>query len=173
MTFLRAVVVSSVMAIIIIGAWAHWPESALPQGTQANVVIVRKAARRLELYHDSQLIKTYPIALGRHPTGTKERQGDGRTPEGVYRLDYRNPHSAFHKAFQISYPTPSEVTHARAQGVDPGGLVMIHGMKKGLGWLGRLHRLIDWTGGCIAVTDAEMDEIWRAVPDGTRIELRP
>jgi murein L,D-transpeptidase YafK len=164
MTSLRAVAIGSVMAMVVIGAWARWPESALPEGSQANVVIVRKAARRLELYRDSELLEAYPISLGRHPTGAKESQGDGRTPEGVYRLDYRNPHSAFHKALHISYPTASEVTSARAQGVDPGGLVMIHGMKNGLGWLGRLHRLIDWTDGCIAMTDREMDESDRRLP---------
>ena len=173
MTWLRSIAIGSIVAMVVVGAWAHWPETALPEGSRASEVVVRKAARRLELYHDSQLLKAYPIALGRHPTGAKEREGDGRTPEGVYRLDYRNAHSAFHKALHISYPAPSEVIAARARSADPGGLVMIHGIQNGLGWLGRLHRVIDWTDGCIAVTDPEMDEIWRVVPDGTRIELRP
>lgn len=173
MTSMRAVVIVLTAAIVVIGAWAHWPEPALPEHTQANWVVVRKEVRRLELYRDDQLLKAYPVSLGRHPRGAKERQGDGRTPEGEYRLDVRNPHSAFHKALHISYPSPSEVLSARARGVDPGGLVMIHGIKNGLGWLGRLHRVIDWTDGCVAVTDREMDEIWTAVPNGTRIELRP
>jgi murein L,D-transpeptidase YafK len=105
--------------------------------------------------------------------GKKQQQGDGRTPEGEYRLDYRNPNSSFHNALHISYPQSDDVAIARKLGVNPGGLVMVHGMKNGFGWLGRLARVIDWTDGCVAVTNREMDEIWRAVPDGTKIILRP
>ena len=168
MTSMRTVAIGLIAATVVIGAWAHWPEPALPEHTQANRVVVRKDARRLELYRDGQLLKAYPVSLGRHPTGAKERQGDGRTPEGEFRIDGRNPRSSFHKALHISYPTASEVTLARSRGVDPGGLIMIHGIKNGLGWLGHLHRLIDWTDGCIAVTNREMDEIWLALMPGRR-----
>jgi murein L,D-transpeptidase YafK len=130
-------------------------------------------ARRLELYQGDHLLNVYGVSLGRHPLGQKQQQGDGRTPEGEYRLDYRNPSSSFHKALHISYPGSADISAARSRGVDPGGLIMVHGMKNGLGWLGRLHRVINWTDGCIAVTDREMDEIWRVVPDGTKIVLKP
>jgi murein L,D-transpeptidase YafK len=160
------------IVILCIGAWSAWPEEALSADSMADLVVVRKAERRLELYRGDQLIKAYVVSLGRHPSDKKERQGDGRTPEGDYRLDFRNANSSFHKALHISYPAPADLAAARARGVDAGGLVMIYGMKNGWSWLGRLHRLLDWTDGCVAVTDREMDEIWRVVPDGTRIVLK-
>lgn len=154
-------------------AWNLWPDTSLPAGTKADLVVVHKAARRLELFRGNELLKTYAVSLGRHPIGTKTQQGDGRTPEGEYRLDYRNPGSSFHKALHISYPEPADIESARSRGVDAGGLVMVHGMRNGLGWLGRLHRAIDWTDGCVAVTNGEIDELWRVVPDGTKIILKP
>jgi murein L,D-transpeptidase YafK len=153
--------------------WGLWPEAALPADAKADLVVVHKSARRIELYLGTELLKAYPVSLGRHPFGKEQQQGDGRTPEGEYRLDYRNPNSSFHKALHISYPEPDDVATARMHGADPGGLVMVHGMKNGLGWLGRLHRVIDWTDDCVAVTNRKMDEIWHAVPDGTKILLQP
>lgn len=88
-------------------------------------------------------------------------------------MDYRKADSSFHRALHLSYPSAADRARAVAQGVDPGGLIMIHGLKNGLGWLGRLHRLFDWTDGCIAVTNPEIEQIWQSVPDGTPIELRP
>jgi hypothetical protein len=167
-----APILPGILIVCAIG-WGLWPETALPLDAKADLVVVRKSARRIELYSGAELLKAYPVSLGRHPGGKKQQQGDGRTPEGEYRLDYRNPNSSFHKALHISYPKPDDVAAARMHGVDPGGLVMVHGMKNGLGWLGRLHRMIDWTDGCVAVTNREMDEIWRAVPDGTKIILQP
>jgi murein L,D-transpeptidase YafK len=91
----------------------------------------------------------------------------------MYRIAGRNPHSAFHLALRVGYPTPGQRQHAQLLGVDPGGDIMIHGIHNGLGWLGSLQRRMDWTKGCIAVTDPEIEEIWRAVPDGTPIVIRP
>jgi murein L,D-transpeptidase YafK len=156
-----------------LATWNLWPASALPADAKADLVVVRKATRRLDLYQHGALLKSYSVSLGRHPEGPKRQQGDGRTPEGEYVLDYRKPDSSFYRALHISYPARADLAAARAQGVDPGGLVMVHGMKNGLGWLGRLHLSFDWTDGCVAVTDREMDEIWRAVPDGTKIILKP
>lgn len=136
-------------------------------------MLVRKSARRLELYHGTQLLRAYSIALGRNPLGHKREEGDGRTPEGRYVLDYRNPRSSYRKALHVSYPSPADALAARSRGVSPGGLIMLHGVRNGLGFVGRLHRLFDWTDGCIAVTDAEIDEIWRSVPDGTPIDIEP
>ena len=156
-----------------LATWSVWPASALPADAKADLVVVHKATRRLDLYQHGALLKSYSVSLGRHPEGPKRQQGDGRTPEGEYVLDYRKPDSSFYRALHISYPAPADRAAARAQGVDPGGLLMVHGMKNGLGWLGRLHLAIDWTDGCVAVTDREMDEIWRAVSDGTKIILEP
>ena len=153
------VVVLSFIVFAYLIAWNLWPDTPLPTGSKADLVVVLKGARRLELFRGNELLKTYTVSLGRHPEGTKTQQGDGRTPEGEYRLDYRNPGSSFHKALHISYPEPADIESARSRRVDPGGLVMVHGMKNGLGWLGRLHRVMDWTDGCVAVTNGEMDEI--------------
>lgn len=153
--------------------WAHWPHASLPEGTRADRIVVLKSQRRLELSDGGELIRTYRIALGREPVGAKRQEGDLRTPEGRYVIDYRNENSAFHRALHISYPRPHEVAAARARGVAPGGLIMIHGLPNDAPFLGRLHRFADWTLGCIAVTNDEIEEIWRVVPDGTPIEIRP
>ena len=160
-------------ATITIGAWANWPLDPLGADVSADRVVVEKAARTLKLYSGGTMLRTYRISLGRAPTGPKQRAGDGRTPEGIYRLDYRKLDSSFHRALHISYPSASDSLAARERGVEPGGLIMVHGMKNGLGWVGRAHRLVDWTDGCVAVTNAEIEEIVRRVPDGTPVESRP
>ncbi len=119
------------------------------------------------------MIKTYKVALGGDPVGPKARQGDHKTPEGAYVLDARNPHSQFYKSIHISYPGEHDRAIARRDRVSPGGDVFIHGLPNGYGAIGAAHRLRDWTDGCIAVTNEEIDEIWKAVPDGTPIEIRP
>jgi murein L,D-transpeptidase YafK len=140
---------------------------------KADRILVEKAARRLTLFRGSTALKSYRIALGRSPVGPKEREGDQRTPEGIYLIDRRKPDSAFHRALHISYPSPSDIAQATERGVAPGGDIMIHGIRNGRGWIGAFHRIRDWTSGCIAVTDLQIEEIWRAVPDGTPIEIRP
>jgi murein L,D-transpeptidase YafK len=154
-------------------AWANWPIAPLPDGTVADRMLVRKSARALDLFRGSDLIRTYTVSLGRTPSGPKQQAGDGRTPEGTYRLDYRKGDSSFHRALHISYPSAADVTSASARGVSAGGLVMVHGMKNHLGWIGRAHRAIDWTDGCVAVTNQEIEEIWRVVPDGAPITIQP
>lgn len=123
--------------------YAHFPESELPGDVRADRVLVLKGERKLILMDGDRSLKAYQIALGRDPRGPKTREGDGRTPEGAYFIDYRKADSAFHKALHISYPNDSDETRARAHGVDPGGLIMIHGIRNGLGLVGRLHRLAD------------------------------
>ena len=132
-----------------------------------------KAARRLALYQRGVLLKSYAVSLGPDPISPKWREGDGRTPEGEYRIDYRKADSSFHRALHISYPGPKDIAVARAHGVSPGGLVMIHGTKNGLSRHQEEQLPADWTNGCVAVTDREIDEIWRMVPDGTRIIFEP
>lgn len=146
---------------------------ALGNALRADRVVVFKKERTLQLMSAGKVIKTYRVALGGNPLGPKTRQGDHKTPEGTYILDSRNLHSQFYKSIHISYPNAQERAAARKQGVSPGGDVFIHGLPNGYSWIGAQHRLKDWTDGCIAVTDQEMDEIWRAVPNGTPIEIRP
>lgn len=163
----------AVLVVTIVGLWANWAYAALPTGTVADHVVVKKSARVLELYRGGELIRSYPVSLGRTPRGPKQQAGDGRTPEGPYRLDYRKLDSSFHRALHISYPGKDDVAAAIVRGVDPGRLIMVHGMKNGLGWIGRAHRAVDWTDGCVAVTDREIEEIVSVVPDGTPITIEP
>ncbi len=140
---------------------------------RADRVVVRKAERQLELYDGDELLKTYTISLGRHPAGDKQQQGDSRTPEGEYLLDWRNPRSQFHRSLHISYPDAKDRADARKRGVAPGGDIFLHGSPNGLAGSEELLAGMDWTDGCIAVTNREIEEIWRAVPDGTPITILP
>ena len=134
---------------------------------QANLIVVHKARREMLLLRGESILRSYRIALGRDPVGHKLQEGDGRTPEGRYTIDRRNPRSKYHLALHISYPDASDAARARDAGVDPGGDIMIHGLKDGVATPG------DWTQGCIAVTNDEMDEIWSLVPEGTAIVIHP
>ncbi len=144
----------------------------LDASVRADKVVVLKGRREMMLMRNGHVLKTYKISLGKDPKGPKTRAEDGRTPEGNYVLDWRNPHSKFHLSLHISYPNAADRQNAQRLGVSPGDDIMVHGLQNGLGWIGPFHRFWDWTDGCIAVTDPEIDEIWRAVPDGTPIEIR-
>ena len=170
---LLVTVLGALMGLVGGAADSAWTGGApLPPRVRADKVVVLKGARKLMLMDDGKVLKTYSIVLGENPRGHKQREGDERTPEGLYRIDYRNARSVAHLSLHISYPNDQDKARAKARGVSPGGAIMIHGMLNGYGWIGPLHRLFDWTDGCIAVTDGEMDEIWRAVPNGTPIEIR-
>lgn len=145
----------------------------LPPNATANHVMVRKSEHSLTLLDHGKVLKSYKVALGGEPVGAKQRRGDHRTPEGIYVLDRRNPHSQFYRSIHVSYPNALDRDRARKLHASPGGDIYVHGLPNGYRAIGKAHRLRDWTDGCIAVTDEEMDEIWRAVPDGTPIEIRP
>ncbi|RMD63797.1 hypothetical protein D6833_05275 [Candidatus Parcubacteria bacterium] len=167
------VVMLGMSVLISLGLFVLRTSPGLPRGTKADKIIVNKEDRELVLLSDGKVLKRYRIALGAHPRGHKLREGDERTPEGVYRISGHNPQSRFHLSLRISYPNAEDRARAQALGVSPGGDIMIHGLPKGLGWVGPLHRLFDWTDGCIAVTNSEIEEIYRAVPDGIRIQINP
>ena len=139
---------------------------------RADKVVVLKEARRLLLYRGNEVLASFRVALGRNPMGRKIRQGDGRTPEGHYVLDWRNPKSRYYRSIHISYPSAADRSHARKHGVSPGGDIMIHGLGRERDGIGADHVKWDWTDGCIAVTNAEIDRIWRLVANGTPIEIR-
>ena len=145
----------------------------LPAGTVVTRIVVEKRARTMSVYRGWRLLKTYRIALGPNPVGPKQREGDGRTPEGYYRIDYRNQESDFHLSLHISYPGRSDIRRARRQRASPGSDIMIHGQPNDMDPSEKLRLSPDWTNGCIAVTDEEMDELWRVVPNGTRILIKP
>jgi tetratricopeptide (TPR) repeat protein len=139
----------------------------------ADRILIEKNERRLTLISKGKLLKTYQIALGGNPNGPKERQGDNKTPEGTYVIDARNKNSRYHRSLHISYPNEKDRKRAKERGVSPGGDIMIHGIKNGLSWVGDLHTEVDWTKGCIAVTDEEIEEIDKLAPNGTTVEIRP
>ncbi|TPN83275.1 hypothetical protein FJ987_11560 [Mesorhizobium sp. CU2] len=142
-----------------------------PPRQKVDLVRVEKSQRQLQLIGAGKILRSYGIALGGAPIGHKQQEGDERTPEGRYVLDWRNPNSVAHRSIHISYPNADDIAAAKSRGVHPGGFIMIHGQPNGFGWMGRLLQLVDWTDGCVAVTDSDMDEIWTMVADGTPIEI--
>ncbi len=136
-------------------------------------ILIEKSARRLTLISQGEALKSYRIALGGNPVGPKERQGDNKTPEGIYSIDGRNRDSQYHLSLRISYPNEKDRIRAKELGVSPGGDIMIHGIKNGFSWVGDAHSGVNWTKGCIAVTDEEIEEIARVTPNGTVVEIRP
>lgn len=145
----------------------------VPQPLTADLIIVYKSLRELSLLRNGAVIRTYRIALGTQPVGTKVREGDGRTPEGVYTIDWRKPDSDFHLALHISYPQVTDQVRAATYGLPPGGAIMIHGMPNDRTAADVGHPVRDWTDGCIAVENAEIEEIWALVQDGTQIVIFP
>jgi murein L,D-transpeptidase YafK len=171
------------LALLLIGAVAACaptqrpPLPSYPSASQvdearpmASLVRIRKGARTLEVWAGPPPLLTLTgIQLGGDPTGPKRFEGDGRTPEGRYRIDWRNPHSAYHLSLHVSYPDASQVAAARSQGRSAGGMIMIHGQPNG--YAGRVRG--DWTDGCVAVSDSEIETLWDIVPDGAVVEILP
>jgi murein L,D-transpeptidase YafK len=145
----------------------------LPNPNKADRIVILKSKRELQLWSNGALVKTFRVSLGGVPVGRKEQQGDHRTPEGQYVISGRNANSQFHRALRISYPNAEDRARAAKKGVSPGGDIMIHGLPNGYGWVGRGHLARDWTDGCIAVTDQEIEQIWTLVADGTPVEIKP
>lgn len=139
---------------------------------KADKVLVLKSKRQLLLMKDGNIFRTYSVSLGRDPIGHKQMQGDNKTPEGNYVLDWRNNKSSCYRSIHISYPNAADKARAKKNKVSPGGNVMIHGLHPSIEWMGVNHIRYDWTYGCIAVTNEEMDEIWQSVKYGTPIEIR-
>lgn len=149
------------------------PQLVAQTASKVDRIVIEKSKRTLTLMDGAKIVKTYKVAIGGQPVGAKDRQGDHKTPEGIYSVDAKNPNSQFHKALHISYPNPADRANARKLGVSPGGDVEIHGLGAKWGWIGAKHRLTDWTDGCIAVTNEEIDEIYPSIKVGTLVEIRP
>tara|TARA_R110000737_G_scaffold237805_1_gene250117 strand:+ start:209 stop:736 length:528 start_codon:yes stop_codon:yes gene_type:complete len=154
-------------------AVAAGDQTAMFTPFQVDRVVVLKSERKLVLMSGDYVMRVYQVALGRYPAGHKKRQGDARTPEGEYTLDYKLENSAFHKAIRVSYPNSRDRARAIAAGEDPGGKIMIHGLPNKMTAKRVGHPAIDWTQGCIAVTNEEIEEIWKMVQIGTPIEIHP
>lgn len=138
---------------------------------KVDLIVVQKAQRTLQLMSQGSAVRSYAIRLGSQPAGDKQREGDGRTPEGRYVIAARNENSAFHLSLKVSYPDATDRADAAKRGVSPGGDIFLHGAPNW--WVLPGQPPGDWTRGCIAVTKAEIEEIWKLVPDGTPIEIRP
>ena len=162
------------IALLLGGVWiyAHQVWNPLPTGTTIDRILVEKSARRLSIFRDGKKLKSYRVALGRNPIGAKEQEGDMKTPEGLYWIDWRNPESDYHLSLHVSYPSDEDNARAAERGVNAGFDIMIHGITNGRGWIGAFHRMHDWTAGCLALTDEEIEELYRVTPDWTPIEIR-
>lgn len=164
--------------IVSVSALSFTPLRADPVATGAERqpsirIVVEKSRHEMTLFRDGEAPRTFAVSLGRGGMEPKQKEGDRRTPEGLYTIIAHNPDSRYYRSLRISYPSARDIEMARGRGVAPGGDIMIHGLPHGLGWLGPWQHLIDWTAGCIAVTNPEIDELWRLVPDGTPIEIMP
>jgi murein L,D-transpeptidase YafK len=148
--------------------------SATAYGQQlADFVLVVKSESRLYLFREGRELASFKVVFGANPRGHKQQQGDERTPEGRYTLDYKNANSLYYKSIHISYPNERDRENARKRGVDPGGDIMVHGQRNGYEAFSTIAQLFNWTNGCIALTNSEMDVVWQKVNPGTPIEIRP
>lgn len=161
-----------VLGLSSLATYYFWPVTAIPEGIVIDYIVVDKSQHRLQAFAKGQLIVSYGVAIGKHPVGTKECEGDLKTPEGVYTISGRNPYSGYHKNLGISYPNAADRARANRIGKPTGGDIKIHGLKNGHGYIGRFHRWIDWTNGCIALSNDEMDELYTHVKTGAIIEIK-
>ena len=159
------------VAFIVYDRYTQKPPPPLaPLTEQIDHILIEKSARRLTVFRDGEPVRTYKIALGFAPAGDKVQQGDGKTPEGMFTITRRNPNSKYHLSLGIDYPQADDIARAQAAGLDPGGDIFIHGQPNAFGKLATIPN--DWTAGCVAVSDTEIEELWRVVQTGTSVEIR-
>ena len=159
-------IISAALAVLLLSGIAYG-------GQIADSVLVIKSESRLYLIREGRELASFKVAFGSNPRGHKQQQGDERTPEGHYILDYKNPHSKYYKSIHISYPNKQDRADARKRGVDPGGDIVIHGQPNGYERFSFIVQFFNWTDGCIALSNSDMDLVWQAVIPGTPIEIRP
>ena len=171
----RKFIIILTLTISVIGLiyFMHSYNNPLDKSLRIDKILVEKSKRQLHVFSDGKLIKTYKISLGRNPIGKKEIEGDKKTPEGLYYIREKNPNSGYYKNLGISYPNNEDIKNSEKIGKNPGGLIKIHGLKNGLGWIGKTHLLFDWTMGCIALTNEDLEELYNCVKIGTPIEIKP
>lgn len=162
-----------VFPIVTISVYLFIPEEPLPPHTSIDSIFIYKSQRKMLVYAKGKLVKTYSISLGKNPSGAKNFEGDQKTPEGIYLINDKNSQSQFYKNLGISYPNEKDIEKSKKTGKSPGGNIKIHGIRNGFGFIGKLHRYVDWTSGCIAVTNNEIDELYSSVLIGAKIEIIP
>ncbi len=174
MPLLKNKVLTGILVLVIsLLGYANWPTSSLPSSQRVTRILVNKSHRTLTLMDGRAVIKVFTIALGRCPVGAKMQEGDLMTPEGEYSIVQLKYDSSFHRALKISYPTPTQKVLSQTKGVNPGSDIMIHGLRNGLGFIGRFHSAFDWTAGCMALTNSEIEQIIAVVKVGTPIVIEP
>jgi murein L,D-transpeptidase YafK len=169
-TIILIIISISLLSLLI---FYFYPENKLPKNTIIDYIKVYKSKRQLLAYNNEKLLKTYRISLGQNPIGHKEFEGDSKTPEGIYTINDRNPNSGYHKNLGVSYPNQTDIKNAEKLGKSAGGDIKIHGLRNGIGFIGKFQRWTDWTAGCIAVTNNEIDELYANVKIGATIEIFP
>lgn len=140
---------------------------------KADLVVINKSQHKLFLFKKGKALNSFHVVFGDQPKGHKQQEGDERTPEGKYILDFKKANSAYHRAIHISYPSQADIKHAKKLGLNPGGMIMIHGQKNGYENFESITQQNNWTDGCIALTNSDMDAVWAAVDAGTPIEIKP
>jgi murein L,D-transpeptidase YafK len=165
----KALMVSAIILMLLLIANINFDR--LPKNTKIDALVVYKSERKLLVFSKGKLIKTYKIALGKSPIGSKQFQGDNKTPEGVYFINGKNGHSIAYKNLGLSYPNSNDISSSK--GKSTGGDIKIHGLMNNFWFVGNFHRIFDWTNGCIAVNNSEMEELFNAVSVGTKIEIKP
>ncbi len=169
----KVIIWSLVLGVISLLAYYFYPEKKLPKGIKINLLVVHKSKRELLVYSNNKLIKTYKISLGRNPIGHKLIEGDKKTPEGVYTIFAKNPNSGYYKNLGISYPNASDMAASKKINQSTGGDIKIHGLRNGLAFISKFQCWWDWTAGCIALTNEEVDELYESVVIGSKIEIKP
>jgi murein L,D-transpeptidase YafK len=169
----RAFFIVTFILLLSILIYNYYPEKPLSKNIKFDSIVVLKNERTLYAYQNKELIKSYYISIGRNSIGPKQFEGDCKTPEGIYMIDSKNSKSAYHKNLGISYPNNKDKEYAKKYNKPPGSAIKIHGIRAPLGFIGKFHRLLNWTLGCIAVTNKEMDELYAATNIGTPILIKP
>lgn len=161
------------LPVIFLFTFYFWPDTQLHEGLKVDKLVVYKSKREMYAFANNILVKKYKIALGGNPKGHKQFEGDNKTPEGIYYINDRNPNSDYHKNLGVSYPNEKDILFAQKQNKAAGGDIKVHGLPNGIGFIGKFHRFTDWTAGCIAITNSEIDELYQAVIPNAIIEIRP
>ena len=168
----RKIILWVPVILLLVAAIYMFPEPKLPEGAEVDKILVDKSGRKLMLYNDGRLLKSYRISIGKNLVGPKQYQGDRKTPEGIYKIDSKNPNSKYFRNLGISYPNSNDVKNAKRAGKSPGGDIKIHGYRNNSA-LAHLNIKYPWTLGCIALTNKDMDELFEVIKIGTRIEIVP
>ena len=168
----RITVMLGALGLGLLALYTQTPPAPRPPLTGViDRIVIEKSARRLTVFRRGEPLRSYDVALGFAPDGNKERQGDGRTPEGIFKIDRRNDNSAYHLSLGLNYPKADDLVRASLGGYSAGGDIFIHGQPNAR--FGKSVLRGDWTAGCIAVSNTEIEELWRVVPIGTEVEIRP